>query len=227
MESGRSRPKSEACFRALVFLLILPLSGQRDGQHSYTAPTVVADRRPQATRPRLFDGDLVFRRGRDLASRLVLSQGDAARFSHVGVIVTLESGVAVVHALPKEGSRPGGVRVERLSEFASPANAAEIAFYRPAAVTEEGRVRMRRYILAQVGKPFDDEFRLSDDRRFYCTGLAIKALASGGVAVAAGLPQVRVMLLAEPVVPPDYLRRSALLEPIHETDERVATQRPR
>ena len=34
----------------------------------------------------LKDGDLIFRTGRDLMARVVLAQGDEARYSHVGIV---------------------------------------------------------------------------------------------------------------------------------------------
>ncbi|MDP2824592.1 MAG: YiiX/YebB-like N1pC/P60 family cysteine hydrolase [Sulfuritalea sp.] len=160
----------------------------------------------------LSDGDLVFRTGRDMMSRLVLSQGDSPRFSHVGVILKSELGVFVIHALPRDGSSPGGVLVDALNSFASSENASDIAFYRVKGINANSRNKIREYVLRQVGKPFDDEFLLSNDRKVYCTELAIGSFASAGIDIAASLPHVQVMMLAEPVVPPDYLRRSPLLE---------------
>lgn len=158
------------------------------------------------------DGDLVFRTGRDMMSRLVLSQGDSPRFSHVGVILREPDGVVVIHALPAGETSPGGVIVEPLGSFASPDNASDIAFYRPRSLTAASRKKVREFLLQQVGKPFDGEFLLSNDSKMYCTELAIRSFAEVGIDIGASLSPVEVMLLAEPVVPPDLLRRSPQLD---------------
>lgn len=68
--------------------------------------------------------------------------------------------------------------------------------------------------MKQIGKPFDYAFLLSEDDKLYCTELALKSLASAGIDISASLPYIQVMMLAEPVIPPDYLRRSPQLERI-------------
>ncbi len=98
--------------------------------------------------------------------------------------------------------------------FGSSDNATDIGFYRAKGVQSISRRRIREYVLQQIGKPFDDGFSLSDDRRMYCTELVLKALAAGGIDMAATVPRIRVMLLTEPVVPPDYLRLSPLVQPL-------------
>jgi hypothetical protein len=162
----------------------------------------------------LSDGDLFFRTGRDLMSRLVLSQGQTPRFSHVGLTVKIGPEVFVIHAVPRDGHSNGGVLLEPLARFASVANAADVGVYRIRGITNDARARIREYVLRQVGKPFDDAFSLSDDRRMYCTELVLKALAAGGIDLAATVPYIRVMLLTEPVVPPDSLRLSPLVQPL-------------
>lgn len=159
----------------------------------------------------LLDGDLVFRTGRDLASRLVLAQGETERFSHVGVVLRERLGPVVVHALPADGATLGGVIVEPLASFASSENAVDFGAYRIRSITSPARQQIRDYLLRQLGKPFDDEFKLSDDREMYCTELALKSLTAAGIDVSGSLPPLQVMMLPEPVVPPDYLRRSRYL----------------
>jgi uncharacterized protein YycO len=160
----------------------------------------------------LADGDLVFRTGRDLMSQLVLSQGDVSRFSHVGVVLKNQSGLVVVHALPRDGASPGGVRVEPLAKFADAENASDIGFYRVKGIDADASGRIREYVLSQVGKPFDDDFRMSEDGKLYCTELVLRALSAAGHNVAASIPTIQVMSISEPVVPPDYMRRLAQME---------------
>lgn len=162
----------------------------------------------------LADGDLVFRTGRDVMARLVLSQGESPRFSHVGVIVKQGESAFVIHAFPHDGSTEGGVQMESLSLFASTENAADVGFYRVKNIDEISRQKVRAYALRQIGKPFDNAFIFSEDAHFYCTELALKALAAGGIDLSKSIQHVDVPTLTEPVFPPDNLRRSSRLEAI-------------
>jgi hypothetical protein len=161
----------------------------------------------------LMNGDLAFRSGRDLLARVVLSHGPASRFSHVGVIVIVDGKPAVVHAVPPEGRFQGGVIVEQLDRFAAPDAAGDVGLFR---IRDAGRSgeRIREYALRQVGKPFDGAFSFADDGRMYCTELVLKALSAGGIDIAAHVPRTSMMLLAEPVVLPDHLMSSPLVEPL-------------
>jgi len=147
-------------------------------------------------------------------ARLVLSQGESSRFSHVGVIIKQNSDLFVVHALPHDQSAQEGVLIEPLALFASTDNAADIGFYRVKRIEAISRQKIRSYALHQVGKPFDQEFRFSDDANVYCTELALKALAAGGIDILKTIHHVSIMTLTEPIYPPDYLRRSVMLEEI-------------
>jgi hypothetical protein len=181
---------------------------------SHSGPTAsTASPAPHVPEPQgLADGDLVFRTGRDMVARLVLSQGESPRFSHVGVIVKQDGKPFVVHALPKGDTARDGVRIEPLSLFASNENTADIGYYRIKGIDTMVRQEIRSYALHQIGKPFDDVFKFSDDTQFYCTELVLKALAAGGLDLSESILNIHVFMLAEPVFPPDHLRRSSKLE---------------
>jgi hypothetical protein len=147
-------------------------------------------------------------------SRLVLSQGDSSRFSHVGILLKQESGLVVVHALPRDGESPGGVVIEPLRVFAASDNASDIGFYRVKGINADARNIIREFVLHQLGKPFDDDFLMSEDEKMYCTELVLKALAAAGMSVTTSMPHIQVMLIEEPVEPPDYLRRLSQMEAI-------------
>ncbi len=168
---------------------------------------------PQLLEPmELMDGDLVFRTGRDVMARLVLSQGKSPRFSHVGVIVKQNNQALVIHAFPHDDTTRGGVQMEPLSLFVSTKNASDVGFYRVRHIEVGSRQKIHNYALQQVGKPFDDEFQFSDDSHFYCTELVLKALAAAGIDLSQTTQHINVLTLAEPVFPPDHLRRSSGLE---------------
>jgi len=211
MASGSSQQISRVAVGAVVLLAALGADATRVLHAARPVVVAFADR---AAEIELTDGDLVFRRGRDLVSRLVLSQGDAPRFSHVGVSVRIGGSTFVIHAVPADGASPGGVVLEPLARFAASTGAVDLGAYRVRGLTPVARAKVRDYALRQVGKPFDDAFSMRDDQRMYCTELVLKALTAGGVEITPTVPSLRVPLLAEPVVPPDHLRLSPLLEPL-------------
>lgn len=153
----------------------------------------------------LEDGDLVFRRGQDALSRLVLSRRDGSRFSHVGVVVRGADGPGVVHALPDAAGGDGGVRREPLAAFLAPAVAGDAAAYRVPGLDPAARRALRARLLGRLGQPFDYGFALSTPDRAYCSELAVDALRAAGRKVS--VPTVPVALANEPVVLPDALAR--------------------
>lgn len=159
----------------------------------------------------LKDGDLILRTGRDLMARVVLAQGDEARYSHVGIVSMRGRDAFVVHAMPDEDDRPGGVRKESIAAFYAPSKASAVAVYRVEGLSEGARHVIADYALGQIGKPFDDSFRYSDDSSLYCTELVLKSLAAGKAELAPVTETVQVLTIDESVYPPDALRRSGKL----------------
>lgn len=157
--------------------------------------------------PTLRSGDLVFRTGRDLMARIVLGRGTDTRFSHVGIVLRTSSGLEVVHAVPAEGGRPGGVLVEPLGVFAAPEAARDLGFYRFGALGDGAAARAAERARAWRGRPFDAGFRYGDDRELYCTELVLKALEPELPGLAARVEPLSVPLVGEPVFPPDHVRR--------------------
>jgi hypothetical protein len=161
--------------------------------------------------PLLRDGDIVLRRGLDMVSRLVLTQGEAARFSHVGLVVLQHNLPYVIHAMPQEGSTAGGAILEPFTKFVSPSEAAEIAIYRRVELSEAQRSAIRQSAFSQLGLPFDERFELSNTKKVYCTGLVLRAYASAGLELVDARAKVQVPLLSELVIPPDHIRRFAVM----------------
>ncbi|KXK43663.1 MULTISPECIES: YiiX/YebB-like N1pC/P60 family cysteine hydrolase [Nitrosomonas] len=214
MVSGKLLLTSKAAWASTLLLVLSILQVGHGEMNAYEASPTEKSFRWEEVAGNLSDGDLVFRTGRDIMSRLVLSQGDSSRFSHVGIILKQESDLVVVHALPGEGTSPGGVLVEPLSVFAASDNASDIGFYRIKGIDANARNSIREYVLRQIGKPFDNDFLLSEDEKMYCTELVLKALSAAGISVVTSMPHIQVMLITEPVEPPDYLRRLSQIEAI-------------
>jgi hypothetical protein len=154
----------------------------------------------------LADGDLVFRRGRDVLSAMVLGSGGGSRFSHVGVVVRDGAQVDVIHAMPDEPGVAGGVRRESLQAFLALPVASDAASRRAPGLDAGQRARIHAYLTARIGTPFDMAFELGDDQRLYCSELALRALAQAGVQLAPAT--VRVPMLREPVIAPDGLQQA-------------------
>lgn len=208
---GRSRRTSRLAGIALaVALTVGALSyvahGAPDGQDVLRVQGAI-----QVPLADLKDGDLIFRTGRDLMARVVLAQGDEARYSHVGIVTMQGRDAFVVHAMPDEDARPGGVRKEHLAEFYAPSKASAVAVYRVEGLSEAERHAIADHALGQIGKPFDDNFRYSDDSSLYCTELVLKSLAAGKADLAPATETVQVLTIDESVYPPDALRRSGKL----------------
>lgn len=213
MVNGKLPQASKILGSSIVFLTLCTF-GIYYVQHSYHSSSEQGSFDWKAIAGELSDGDLVFRTGRDMISHLVLSQGDLPRFSHVGIILRNKSELVVVHAVPQNDKSVAGVIVEPLSTFTAKDNAKDVGFYRAKNMNHQARYIIREYSLQQVGKGFDYRFSLKGDDELYCTELVLKAFAKSGINLTASLPKVRVMLIPEPVYPPDHLRKSSQLESI-------------
>lgn len=203
MATGSSRRTSKLTLAAGIFLAVGVAAS-----HTTTSAAPL----PAITIPTgdLQSGDLIFRRGRDLMSGIVLAQREGTLFSHVGIIVRQGADVFVVHAIPADGAAPvSGVVKEPLSSFAAGDLASAVAIYR-APLTAAQRQAVQAYALRQVGKPFDTDFAMSDDSRLYCTELAVKALYAGGQKLLE-LETITVPVVAEPVIAPDALAAHRVL----------------
>ncbi|HSL84960.1 MAG TPA: YiiX/YebB-like N1pC/P60 family cysteine hydrolase [Thermoanaerobaculia bacterium] len=133
-------------------------------------------------------GDVVFRRGCGLVSRVVLSSDPASTFSHVGIVVAGPGGLTVVHALPPTDASGGGVVAEPLSEFLAPRAATAAALFRLRGRDARigRRVAREALRLAEAGVPFDVRFDLATGDALYCTELVWRAYETAGVDLVAG-----------------------------------------
>ena len=105
---------------------------------------------------RVADGDLIFRRGTDTSSAIVVSASSrGAQYSHVGVMIRQPTGLYVVHAMPAEGKKTGGVLMERLEDFIAD-DVSRFAAIIPVKGTEAERKTVTRYLTSLIGKAFDE-----------------------------------------------------------------------
>ncbi len=154
----------------------------------------------------LAEGDLVFRAGHDMISQIVLSQSDDPIFSHVGILIKHQNTWFIVHSIPKTSSSSSGVILEILDDFISPENALRVGFFRHKNLKKDNLL-LKEFLLQQIGKPFDSSFLLSDDSRYYCSELVLKALAKAGIQTMLELPGEKFILMEEPIILPDSITK--------------------
>ncbi len=97
---------------ALLFFLLLP-AGCKGKEETGVLP---ADFPYELLR----EGDLVFRRGTGLVSKVVIAADKGGSYSHIGIIVKEDSMWKVVHAVPGEPDYKGDpdrIKMEDLSQF--------------------------------------------------------------------------------------------------------------
>lgn len=159
---------------AAVLLEAPPLVGHAPGPPPRLVPIRIE---PSAVSP----GDLVFRRGRSLVSRAVLSVDGRSEYSHVGIVASAGTSTEVVHAIPPEEGKPGGVVAEPLESFLAPELASAAAVYRPRDSRVGVRAAARAWTYARPRRPFDSGFDLSTPGAVYCTELVWRAYLEEGV----------------------------------------------
>jgi hypothetical protein len=163
-------------------------------------------------------GDVIFRRGRDTVSAVVLAADGGSRFSHVGIIVPIGRLPAVVHALPDDAEHPEGrVRIEPVGAFIAPENASELAVYRLhegfGETSGETAGRAARHALRYVREQrrFDNDFRLETPGELYCTELVWRAFREAGTDLLDG----RFARLRLPLRSGDFVLPSSMTESPH------------
>lgn len=208
LHGGAARLQRLRLAAAGAFLVVL-IWGARGWLHA-EAPRAVGEAAPLDIRP----GDIVLRRGHDLASAVVLASDPASRFSHSGIVVRIGALPAIVHVLPQD-SPPGTGRVliEPFSEFASPENASEIAVYRFADPDSRIPAEASRVALTffREERPFDDGFRLDTPTSLYCTELVWRAFLAAGMDLVDG----RFKHLSLPLKKGVFILPSTLAESPH------------
>lgn len=130
-------------------------------------------------------GDLVFRKGRSLTSRMVLAADQGGIYSHVGIVVLAEGGPRVVHAIPGDDlDSPMPLQVESLATFTDVAVASAVSIRRldaayDAATAERAAGIARAY--ARDSLLFDADFNLQTLDAMYCTELVWHAYREAGL----------------------------------------------
>jgi hypothetical protein len=124
-------------------------------------------------------GDLVFRASEDVVgSGIRASSGDAAIYSHVGIVVTRGDRAFVLDVSP---FGTGTVNFNEVDSFTRDPATTDLLIVRPRAGLDHGRLNQAAERLAAAGIPFDYDFDMSDSRQLYCAELAYNLLRDAGV----------------------------------------------
>lgn len=129
-------------------------------------------------------GDIVFRLGHSVQSRVVDVADRQGHYSHVGIVVDSAGTLLVVHAVPGEPDHPGDVdrvKAELPAAFFAACRA------RAGAVVRTDRDSVAREAARQAWKIyqrrplFDHDYDDSDTTRLYCTELVVLAYRRAGL----------------------------------------------
>ena len=156
-------------------------------------------------------GDLAFRCGQGLFSRVVTLSEEEGIYSHVGVIVPDGDVWKVVHAVP--GERQDGkdfdrVKAEDIEVFFAPGRAVKGCLVHTG-LSDSTRVGMLcRQALQQArdSVPFDDNYSLEDSTALYCTELVWRLYLRQGVDLTQGRRRyVNALQIKGDVILPEHI----------------------
>lgn len=143
------------------------------------------------------EGDIVFRRGTGLTSRIVLEADAEGKYSHVGILKRVADDWWVIHAVPGEPEYDGDtdrVKFEPLSSFFASDRAVTGAIMR---LTEDLPTARKAATcalqIAQRGTLFDHQYDLKDTTKMYCTELVDFVYRKAGLDLSEGrLSSIRI-----------------------------------
>ena len=171
-------------------------------------------------------GDLVFRRGRSLTSRMVLAADQRSAYSHVGIVYLTDDGPRVIHAIPGEDfDSPMPLQVESLASFTKVGTASAVSIWRLEEVYHAAyaeRAAGIAFTYARDSVLFDADFSLQSLDAMYCTELVWHAYREAGLDL---VDSVFVDLII-PLGDGPYLLPSSLLGSAYLTEVFSFTRKP-
>ena len=147
--------------------MILVSCGEREEEHSILPEDFA-----------LRAGDVVFRRGEGITSRVVLATDANGNYSHVGIVVDYAERRMIVHAVPGEPDFDGDVdrvKMDTPEKFFSYKNASKGEVCRTGDSSTAQRAADVALRIYRRGTLFDDKFDDQDTSKMYCTELIVYA----------------------------------------------------
>lgn len=160
----------------------------------------------------LRDGDLLFRCGTSLESRLVMNLDSAnSEYSHVGIAINLDGRWMVVHAVPGESADDvDRVKVEPVDTFFMTSRAEHGAAMRLHGCDAQEAHAAASAALSKCGALFDSRYRWTDTTHIYCTQLIDMAYRTAGVDLLGDDQRSRLQTVGSIAFPSDLIRRDSL-----------------
>ena len=190
--------KTHVSLLKTILFLTLVLVGCQGSSDKETPPVEL----PQE----LFrDGDIAFRRGTGITSRVVLAADREGAYSHTGILKKKAGQWYVIHAVPGEPDfkdDPDRVKMETVEVFFEKRKAVNGAIMR---VSGDSVARYRAAThaehLYESHVLFDHDYDLADTTKMYCTELIDFVYRKEGI----DLPEGRVSYVNIPGFRGDYL----------------------
>ena len=138
---------------------------------------------------KLRTGDVVFRRGEGITSRVVLAADPQGNYSHIGIVVDSAGSPMIVHAVPGEADFEGDVdrvKMDKPEIFFSTDRASKGEVCRPADSTTARKAAETALRLYYKNVLFDDAFDDNDTTKMYCTELVAYAFRLAGINLTEG-----------------------------------------
>ncbi|MFV0537668.1 MAG: YiiX/YebB-like N1pC/P60 family cysteine hydrolase [Dysgonomonas sp.] len=122
----------------------------------------------------LQEGDLAFREGDGLASRIILNIDKNSSYSHIGIVVWHNEKWRIIHAVPGEPDFEGDkdrVKIEDIQTYFSKNRAISAAIMRTKNDSIAKVAAHKAFNLYQRNILFDHSYNLEDTTKMYCTEL--------------------------------------------------------
>ena len=167
----------------------------------------------------LQNGDLIFRKGRSIESRIVLLSDGDSEYSHVGLVYKHNRKTFVIHASPiEEGDKDDFIRMESIEDFVSEEKAVKFALYRVAGSLINFPEIACSYAFDCFLKKyrFDNRYDLKSNSKLYCTELIWKAYKYAGIDLVRNrLKNINLILIHKKIIMPSSIIESKLLKKIY------------
>lgn len=156
----------------------------------------------------LAEGDLAFRCGRGLFSRIVTTAEEEGVYSHIGVVVKEEGRWKVAHAVPGEREFKGDfdrVKLEDIGTFFAPGRAFRGCIARTG-VHIPDRLPAKAIRAARDSVEFDGDYDLLDSSKVYCTEFVWRLFMDEGVDLSEGRrTSVNVIGISGDIILPEHI----------------------
>ena len=188
--------------KSYILLILLLITSCRSGDNDYAATP------PEIPISNLRSGDIAFRLGRTLESRVIATEGG---YSHVGIVILHDSTLQIAHIEPSRGGSEL-TKYESLEQFFHPDNATSGAVMRIEGLGSEQQASVENYLFSCKNISFDHDYKLSDTTQMYCTELAFRAFSEIGLDITDGIRHRVPLAQEEVILPADIFRNERLVE---------------